>query len=302
MPFVKKQIASEQPIKLFLLLMRQFNISQKEAQKMIDTRKITVDGRIVTDKAAIVQGDVEVLLFEPQTKGFVPIFQTKDFAVFDKSSGVMVHPRNRISGYTLIDEVRHHFGSNANITHRIDKETSGLVLVSKHKKAEKRIKQMFEAKKIQKSYLALVQGKIKAKLFVDEPIAKNRDYSSIKLKVLIDKAGKPSQTIIEPLEIFGDYTLVKATPLTGRQHQIRIHLFHVKHPIVGDPIYGVDTATAIRYLDRELSFDTRVRLTGAPRLMLHAHSLYFPYNKTKYHIVSRYDFIEEAKAITLLYS
>ena len=268
---------------------------------MIDTRKISVNGQIVTDKAAIVQGDVEVLLFEPQTKGFLPIFQTGDFVIFDKPSGVMVHPRNRASGYTLIDEARYHFGELANITHRIDKETSGLVLVSKTKIAEKSIKQMFEAKRIQKSYLVLVRGKIKEKLFIDEPIAKNRDYSTIKLKVLIDSSGKPSQTIIEPLEIFGDCTLVKATPLTGRQHQIRVHLFHVKHPIVGDPIYGVDTDTAIRYLDKELSFDARVRLTGAPRLMLHAYSLAFFYNQTNYSIVSRYDFIEEAKAVTRLY-
>ena len=277
--------------------MREFGISIAEAQKMIDTRKISQNGKVIADKSAVVEGAIEVLLFVPQTKGLQPLFEAPSFAIYDKPSGVMVHPRNRQSGYTLIDEVRHRYGPNANITHRIDKETSGLVLVSKNKQAEKRLKQMFEAKAIQKSYLALVRGRVEKELFIDAPILKNCDYSKIKLKVVIDERGKPAQTIVRPLKIWENFTLVEALPLTGRQHQIRIHLFHVKHPIVGDPIYGVPTEAAIAYLDQNLSEEERVRVTGAQRLMLHAQSLQFTYGTTEYKIVSKANFMKECERL-----
>ncbi len=293
LPFVKKIVKTQRPIKLFKLLMEEFGIALSEAQKMIDTKKVYQDGRLITDKSAVVKGEIEVIHFQPQTKGLKPLFSTNDFAIFDKPSGVMVHPRNRQSGYTLVDEVRWHFGDEANITHRIDKETSGLVLAAKHKRAEKELKKMFEAKKIQKSYLALVRGVITQELFIDEPILLNRDYSTVKLKVFVDRRGKPAQTIVRPLEHFNGSTLVEAFPLTGRQHQIRAHLFHVKHPIVGDPIYGVPTDVAIAYLDKKLSPDDRIRLTGAARLMLHASTLAFAYKKSFYKIVSKQPFWQE---------
>ncbi len=277
--------------------MRQFGITIHQAQKMIDTRKIWQHGRVILDKGAVVEGEIEVILFVPETRELAPLFVAKDFAVYDKPSGIMVHPRNRQSGYTLVDEVRHRFGDQANITHRIDKETSGLVLISRNKQAEKRLKQMFEMKQVKKSYLALVRGDIQKELFIDAPILKNSDYSRIKLKVLIDERGKPAQTIVRPLHHYGVMTLVEAIPLTGRQHQIRAHLFHVKHPIVGDPIYGVSTETAIAYLDGDLSQQERIAKTGAARVMLHAYSLEFTYKKTHYMIVSKHDFLAECERV-----
>ncbi len=270
--------------------MRGLDISQKEAQKLIDTGRVLQNGDVISDKGAVVQGEIEVIVFEPVSRGIAPLFETKDFALFDKPSGVMVHPRNRKSHYSLIDEVRSCYGKEANITHRLDKETSGLVLVSKNKEAEKRLKGMFEAKEIKKRYLALVRGDLSQELFIDAPIKLNRDYSAIKLKVFIDPTGKPAQTIIRPLKRFGSATLIEAEPLTGRQHQIRIHLFHVKHPIVGDPIYGVSTQDAIAYLDGVMSKEGRIRITGAPRLMLHAYALDFSYRDTRYKLFSKLPF------------
>ena len=86
-------------------------------------------------------------------------------------------------------------------------------------------------------------------------------------------------------------TLVEASPLTGRTHQIRVHLFHVKHPIVGDPIYGQEEVDVARFLDKELSLEERLQKSGATRLLLHAHALEFDYAKTSYHIVSQEDFV-----------
>jgi len=302
--FVLKKFFIEKETKIFLFLMNRLNVSQSEAQKMIDTNKIYQNKKLIKDKAAFVKGEIEVLLFEPNPKGERPIFFTKDFAIFDKPSGVMVHPKNRLTHYSFLDEIRALYGKEANITHRIDKETSGLLLVSKNKKAEKILKSSFENKQITKRYLAFVRGKIEKELIIDEPIKKNRDFSKIRLKVVIDKTGKYAKTIIKPIKYFPlkDITLIEATPLTGRQHQIRIHLFHVKHPVVGDPIYGVDTKIAIKYLDKELNEKERIYYTGANRLMLHANYLEFEYDKNRYKIYSKYDFLNEGlKKINLQY-
>lgn len=299
MPFIFKSFYAKDKIKLFLFLMRELNISQSQAQRMIDNKKIYQDGKLIKDKKVIVKGKIDILMFVPESKGLKPIFETKDFAVFDKPSGILVHPRNRNTSYSLLDEVRKNFGDEANITHRIDKETSGLVLVSKNKESEKILKKAFEDKIIKKGYLALAKGKITSDIFIDEPIKKNRDFSTIKLKVLISKDGKPAQTIIKPLKYFPkiNATLVEAIPLTGRQHQIRAHLFHVKHPIIGDPIYGIETNDAIKYLDKKMSTLERINITGAPRLMLHANWIEFEFKNSEYKIFSTYNFYEEIDSL-----
>lgn len=274
----------------------QFNLSISEAQRWIDKGRVLKNGKPLYQKSAFIEGDIEVILFVPDTMGLEPIFETKDFVLYDKPSGVLVHPRNRHTTYTLTHELKYRYGPRANITHRIDKETSGLVLCAKSPDVERRIKLSFENREIKKGYLALVKGEISKEIFIDAPIYKNRDFSKIKLKVFIDERGKPSQTIIRPIKYFTqtDMTLVEALPLTGRQHQIRIHLFHVKHPIVGDPIYGLSTKNAAAYLDGELDEEKRALLSGAKRLMLHANWIQFRYENS-YLIKSKYDFEKECQ-------
>jgi 23S rRNA pseudouridine1911/1915/1917 synthase len=262
----------------------------KEAQRWIDKKRLSCNGDIIIKKNFELLGDVQIALFTPESKNLKPIFQTDEFAIFDKPSGVLVHPSNRHTKYSLTHEAKFLFGKDANITHRIDKETSGLVIVSKNKKTEIEIKSLFEERKVKKEYIALVHGKIDKELFIDEPIEKNRDFSEIKLKVQISNRGKASQTIIKPIKYFKELnqTLVEALPLTGRQHQIRVHLFHIKHKIVGDPIYGVDFLYADKYLNGKLKEDERIKITGANRLMLHANSIEFSY-KNRYKIYSQKD-------------
>ena len=262
----------------------------KEAQRWIDKKRLSCNGHIIIKKNFELFGNIEVAIFTPNTKDLKPIFQSNDFAIFDKPSGVLVHPSSRLTEYSLTHEAKFLFGKNANITHRIDKETSGLVIVSKNKKVEIDIKSLFEDRKIKKGYIALVRGKIDKELFIDAPIAKNREFSQIKLKVQISNDGKASQTIIKPIEYFNELnqTIVEALPLTGRQHQIRVHLFHVKHPIVGDPIYGIDFEHANKYLNGNLNEKDRIKITGSNRLMLHANWIEFNY-KNRYKIYSQED-------------
>lgn len=195
--------------------------------------------------------------------------------------------------YSMLDEVRTHSGQDANGTHRIDMETSGLFLASRHKDAERFLKGSFEKKRIKKQYLAWVTGELTEPFTVDEAIRVRNDYTTKKHKVEIHEEGKKAVTDFIPLAYDAelDTTLVECKPHSGRLHQIRIHLFHVKHPILGDPIYGTSFEAADKYLDMKISDEERLIETGASRLLLHANALHFPYGN-EYRIFSKVDFLE----------
>jgi len=297
--FIKKSFYVNEPIPAFLFLMRQLGVSQGQSQRIITTGRLFVNGKVWERSGHKIQGHVEVKMFVPQGKGVKPIFSTTDFGLFDKPSGVLVHPRTRFTNYSLLDDIRHVYGKDANAIHRIDKETSGLLLVSRNKESERKLKMMFESRDVKKSYLAWVRGKIDKPFKVNVPLKRNDDFSTIKLKVLVDPDGKDALTYFEPIEYdeTHDVTLIEAFPHTGRQHQIRVHLFHVKHPIIGDPIYGVPTEVAIKYLDKEITEEERLYYMGAKRLLLHAQTLTFDYQGVSYNFNSKFDFESLKKLI-----
>lgn len=274
--------------------MQELGITQSEAQRLIAKGRLSQNGDVMANNAGFIEGTFDFICFEPVTLGLIPTFVEEEFAVYDKPSGLLVHPQNRHTPYSLNDEIKHRFGHDANITHRIDQETSGLVLAARNKISERTLKMMFEERQITKRYIAMVKGHLKEPLDIQEPLLRREDASSIiRMIVRVHPEGKPSRTFIKPLEYFPDTdtTLVEASPYTGRQHQIRVHLFHVEHPIIGDPIYGQDENDAVRFLDREMSIKERFANTGASRLLLHANSLEFSFNDIPYHIVSKEDFI-----------
>jgi 23S rRNA pseudouridine1911/1915/1917 synthase len=277
-------------------LMGELGISRSEGQRLIARGRLSQNGIVMCDQFGLIEGDCEFICFEPITHGFKPMFVTNDFAVYDKPSGLSVHPHSRQSPYTLNDEIKHLFGDDANATHRIDQETSGLVLVSRNKKSETVLKRLFSERAITKRYLALVKGHVEHPLDIQEPLYRN-DHPNllISMVVKVHPDGKKAHTIIKPLQYFPelDMTLVEASPLTGRTHQIRVHLFHVKHPIIGDPVYGPEEEDIIRFINKELNKEERLKKSGSTRLLLHAHSLEFTYQNEKYTIVSEKDFIKE---------
>lgn len=291
MAYTLKKFVLEKPTLAFRFLMDTFKISMGEAQKVIDKRRVFVDGEQLLKKSVLIMGDIGVIVFEGESRGLTPVFETDDFAVFEKPSGVMIHPRKRSDGYTLNDEIKSLYGRDANAAHRIDKSTSGLVLVGKHKQAEIDLKRIFATRQVQKSYLALVHGRIEDIIIINEKLKRDVETSQIRLKVHVDERGKASQTKITPLHYFSDKdaTLVEAIPYTGRQHQIRVHLFHVKHHIVGDPIYGISEIDAERYLDGTMSVEEQIEITQSSRLLLHAQTLAFEYKGVSYNIESRFD-------------
>ena len=293
MPFVLKKMYAEKKQRAFLYLIKELGYTQREAQRLIAKGRLLIDGEAMTKTTHEIEGEFEFISFEPATKGLIPHAIYEEFVVFDKPSGLLIHPQNRNTKYSLIDELKYQFGMDANITHRIDQETSGLVLCARNKKSEREIKMMFQEREMKKKYLALVHGEFQKPLCVEVPLLRAQDESAIvRMVVKVDKKGKASKTDFKPLKYFPhlNMTLVECSPHTGRQHQIRVHLFHVKHPIVGDPIYGQSEENIIKFLDKELTPLQRIKNSGASRLLLHANELKFElYNKT-YEIKSKIDF------------
>ncbi len=300
MPFVKEKFHIKEETIAFLYVMRTLDYTQGQSQRHIAKGRLLIDGVSMTRTNATIQGDIEMVFFRPKGKGLKPTFQNNNFMIFEKPSGVLVHPNTMATPYSMLDEVRSIAGDNANGTHRIDMETSGLFLASKHKKAEHHLKSSFENRTIKKSYLAWVDGKLTTPFTSTEAIKVNKEgYEKTKHKVFISSEGKASRTDFIPLEYDEvlDASLVACYPHTGRLHQIRIHLFHVKHPILGDPIYGASYAASDDYLDMTQSNEDRLIQHGAPRLMLHAQSLKFCYG-SKYRIESKLDFVSLKCLIT----
>ena len=296
MPFITKKLHSPIRQTAISFLMSELGLSRSECQRLIARGRLTQNSIVMDDQFGYIEGDIEFICFEPLSRGFKPMFVTNDFAIFDKPSGLSVHPHSRRSPYTLNDEIKHQFGDDANATHRIDQETSGLVLVSRNKKSETVLKKLFSSRAITKRYLAMVKGHIEHDLDIQEPLFRiDHPNLLISMVVKVDPKGKPAHTLIRPLRYFPeqDMTLIEASPLTGRTHQIRVHLFHVKHPIIGDPVYGPSEEEVVRFINKELSAKERLRIGGSKRLLLHAHSLEFTYEEEHYHIVSEKDFVAE---------
>lgn len=291
MPFLLKKYPFKSTQKIQFLLQNELGFERSTAQRLLSKGRVfdqfgenLLYGQIPTGEY------IEVATFEGISRGLKPIFTCDDFAIFDKPSGVAVHPVSRKTEYSLLDEIRFHFGEDANLAHRIDQETSGLVLIVRNKESDIALKEMFVNKDYDKNYLAFAKGKIEKEMIIDTPI--DRENGAIGVRMTVKDDGKESLTIITP--IFYDeeknQTLVKANPKTGRQHQIRVHLHSVGHTIVGDPIYGVDDKIADSYLCRTLSLEDRMKIIGADRLMLHAESLEFCYKDINYKFISKQSF------------
>ena len=289
MPYIKKKFIIKKLIPAYSFLMEEFELNMKEAQRWIARARLSAKDEVVTNAGEKIRGQIQVVVYEPNSKGLLPSYEEEDFVIFDKPSNVLVHPTSRNTQYALYDEILHLYGKDAHVVHRLDRETSGLIVVAKNKQAEAKLKMLFEKREVQKSYVALVRGKFKKDLHVNAPLMLNGDYGDIKQRMMVDERGKNAETFFKPLEYFEDIdaTFVQAFPKTGRQHQLRVHLFHVEHSILGDPIYGVSAEDTSRYLDETMSANERFEIMGANRLLLHAYTLDFIYEGKNYSFISK---------------
>ncbi|WP_231165838.1 RluA family pseudouridine synthase [Helicobacter pylori] len=281
MPFVEEEFEILKPIKALFFVCDVLKCSLKEAQRHLDKQRLKQNQQVVR-KSQMIQGVVRLIYFKPNEKTQVLVFETKDFGVFDKPPQVYTHPKGYFYHESLLDCIQSHFGKNAHPAHRLDYETSGLVLAGKTLQSAKDLKTLFMQKKVKKTYLALAHGLVGKNIVIDKPILTPQNIQKdLRIKSKISPLGKPSTTLVEPLSYnpFLDISLLKITPITGRTHQIRLHLSSVNHRIVGEGLYGVIDENARKYLQLK-------RENNAPLLMLHATSLEFEFKGAIYEITS----------------
>jgi len=294
LPYIHKFIARAEGQKAYEILL-QNGYKMREAQRLIDKGRLICDGTVVSEKNALLSGEICLIEYETNPRGLQPIFECDKFAVFDKPSGVLSHPNGRHCEYSLNDEIWSLYGREASVAHRLDCETSGLIVVGKDKNAVVNLKKLFENRQVYKSYVALVHGKISENLRIEANMDLANDYDDVKIRMRICEDGKSAVTEILPIKYFADIdaTLVRAVPLTGRQHQIRLHLFHVEHKILGEPLYSLARPQIEKILDKQMSEIERILMTGAPRLLLHSDEICFKFDGIEYRIKSKFDAQDE---------
>lgn len=288
MPFILKEYKATKGKKIQIALLQDVALKPSFSQRMLSRGRVfNSKQKAYKNNELVCENNIYIAVFEGHTRGLKPLITFKNFAIFDKPSNLVIHPNSKKTQYSLLDEIRHHLGEGANQAHRIDAETSGLVLVGKNTKYVNILADMFEEKKYKKAYLAIVEGEVKEEFVIDKAIDKER--KNIGVRMAINENGKKSQTKVKPLKYNKkrDLTLLHLEPLTGRQHQIRIHLHSENYRILGDPIYGVSDEEAEAYLDKTLNQEDRYKATGSSRLWLQANYLEFKLEGVIYKIYSK---------------
>ena len=257
-------------------------LSRTQAQKLIDNGHVTVNGK--AEKASYkpdTSDRIEVNIPPPSPSKLLPeaipikiLYEDNDLLVIDKPAGLTVHPAPSHPTHTLVNAMLSHLSeltdagdaSRPGIVHRLDKDTSGVMLIAKNVTALANLSDQFKSRSVKKVYLTLVRGHLKPERgIIEAPIG--RDPSDRKkMSVTGESRGRQARTNYRVVKYVGNNSLLEITPETGRTHQIRVHLAAIGYPVVGDETYGTKSA----YLNRQF---------------LHAHRLGF-------HLPSSGDYVE----------
>jgi 23S rRNA pseudouridine1911/1915/1917 synthase len=251
--------------------------SRAEAQRLIDAGRVLVDGEPRPKRHRLTADEViEVRPLPPPVSELVPeasvpfriAYEDDHLIVVDKPAGVVTHPSAGHREGTLVHGLLAHAvrgggdPTRPGIVHRLDRDTSGLLVVARSERAHRRLQRLLRDREIRREYLALVHGAFPPALTVDRPIGRDRRVRTRQAIDLSD-AGREAVTHLRRLEDLGRFSLVEARLDTGRTHQIRVHLESAGHPVVGDRVYG-----------------RREETLGLERQFLHAARLAFPHPET----------------------
>lgn len=233
------------------------DLSRMQWQTLIKTEQVTINGKSVkasmkVDGKEIVEAVLPDLVESDLLAEDIPLdikYEDSDLIVVNKPAGMVVHPGTGHESGTLVNALLFHCTDLAGIgdtkrpgiVHRLDMDTSGLMVVAKHDKALWELQRQFAEREVHKAYLALCDGQVSpSKALIDAPIG--RDPKARKKMAVIppnvSATSRESRTLYETVTAFDDYTLVKCFPKTGRTHQIRVHMAYAGYPLVGDKVYG----------------------------------------------------------------
>ncbi|MDB4637399.1 RluA family pseudouridine synthase [bacterium] len=281
------------------------NYSPWRIQRMVQHRAATIDGRVVENTERVYPGQrLVVRLLEPPDKLIAPqaaeldiIFEDPWILVINKPAGVICHPVGDYQTDTLCHYVQAHLDRQSicrgamrpGIVHRLDRQTSGAIVVTKDHLSHRLVSIEFQAGRVSKAYLALTEGVvIQDEMMVDYSIGQSSGDTILMSAKADARDAKPSRTRVRVLQRFADHTFVEAKPYTGRNHQIRVHLAEVGHPIVGDEYYLARGGLKPKRPDYSAGYDWGDEIpnsvdpvTGLTRHFLHAYRLEFSHPITE---------------------
>ncbi len=227
------------------------DISRSQLQKWIEDGNVTVNGETVKPKYKLAVGDEVVVQpekpqkidLEPENIPLDIVYEDDDVIVVNKPQGMVVHPAPGHPNHTLVNALLYHSPLSTingefrpGIVHRIDKDTSGLLMIAKNDLAHRSLAAQLKAKTNEREYVALVHGVIKEERgTIDAPLGRSKKDRK---KQAVVEDGRHAVTHFKVLERFQHYTLVSCQLETGRTHQIRVHMKYIGHPLAGDPLYG----------------------------------------------------------------
>lgn len=265
-------------------------LSRTKAQAIVRASAYHVDGSRRKPSDRVESGQVVVLVRprfeEPHTpQSFAVLYEDEAVLALDKPAGLPVHPSATYYKNTLTSLLKKAYGPTApRIAHRLDRETSGVLICGCTSADERTLKMAFERREIKKSYLAIAQGIIQEDEGVIDVAVVPAHVGSAGLHLLMapstDKTAPAARTYFQVRERRGNHTLVALFPSTGRQHQLRVHLAWLGHPIVGDKLYGAQGASVfMEYIETGMTPELALR-AGHERHALHAETLEFVHPRT----------------------
>lgn len=266
-------------------------LSRSRAAKLLEAGRVAVNGRVARKSARLVAGDViefelpppEPSTLEPEALPLTIIYEDRDLVVVDKPAGQVVHPSPGHRTGTLVHALLHHVRDlsgiggvlRPGIVHRLDQDTSGLMLVAKTDAAHRRLAAALKRRAIERVYLVAVWGHLDTDArTVEAPIARS---PSDRKRMAVVEGGRPAVTRFRRLERWVAADLLRAELETGRTHQIRVHLEWIGHPVVGDAVYGAGGERRISGPGRGWA---RAFAARVPRQFLHAAELRLRHPRT----------------------
>jgi 23S rRNA pseudouridine1911/1915/1917 synthase len=262
--------------------------SRARLQRLIEGGDVLVNAHTAKPSYKLRAGDeIEAELTPPSAAGFKPenipldiVYEDDELIVVNKPAGLVVHPASGVPGGTLANALAYHFqqlsqhggAARPGIVHRLDRDTSGLIMVAKTEAAHEQLAEQFRGREVFKSYVALAHGSVAVESgTIDQPIA--RDPRN-RTRMSVVRGGRPALSLYRVRQRYDRFTLLDVKIKTGRTHQIRVHLQWLKHPVVHDAVYGDGRDNTIS--------DPRVRalINALGRQFLHAEQLGFRHPRT----------------------